>query len=39
VTDLAFHPVSARVNKPSHDAPDCIEPVNANDFREAGADS
>lgn len=29
VADLAYHPVSPRVNKPAHDAPDCMEPVNA----------
>ena len=24
-TAIGFHPVSTRVNKPSYDAPDCIE--------------
>jgi putative SOS response-associated peptidase YedK len=38
VIDLAFHPVSARVNKPSHDAPDCIEPVNAGPPEETEAE-
>ncbi|MFP4418956.1 MAG: SOS response-associated peptidase [Desulfococcaceae bacterium] len=36
VTDLDFYPVSPRMNKPSHDAPDCVEPVNADDSGEDG---
>jgi len=39
VTDLAFHPVSPRVNKPGHDAPDCIEPAALENSRETGSES
>ena len=27
-TAIRFYPVSQRVNKPSYDAPDCVEPLN-----------
>ena len=26
-TAIRFYPVSTRVNKPSYDAPDCVEPL------------
>lgn len=39
VTDLNFYPVSTRVNKPSHDAPDCIEPAAVEKSRETNAGS